>query len=184
MKAKIHLPIANRKSVLAFDATVLKDSDIRKLFEAARWAPSSYNEQPWRFYYASRDNAESFSKLASCLVPPNKEWAKNASMLVITTAKKHLALNGKKNGYAKHDTGLATANLLIQAESMGLATHPMGGFDRDMARTILNLNVDYIPVAAIAVGVYGNFDSLSEENKKREIMPRERKPLDEVAVKI
>lgn len=184
MKDTIHLPIANRKSVLAFENKVLNDTDIEKLFEAARWAPSSYNDQPWRFYYASRKDAESFSNLISCLAPPNKEWAQNASIIVISTAQKHLTLNGKKNTYAKHDTGLATANLLIQAESMGLASHPMGGFDRDKVRDVLNLSDDYIPVAAIAVGVYGNFDNLSEENKKRERMPRERKPLDEVAVKI
>jgi nitroreductase len=181
---KIHNSIANRYSELAFEPKSISKSDVDLLFEAARWAPSSYNEQPWRFYFASRDNKESFEKMLSILVPGNSEWAKDASLLIISTAQKHLSLNGNDNAYAKHDTGLATSNLLIQAESMGFATHVMGGFDREKARNILDFPESTIPVAAIAVGYHGDKSKLSEANIKRANVPRKRKPVNEIAVEI
>ena len=184
MSNKIIEPIVNRKSVLAFDTKSVSLEQLNSLFEAARWAPSSYNEQPWKFFYASKDDNESFTKIINCLAPPNKEWAKNASVLIISTAKKELTLNGKLNSYAMHDVGLATANLLLQAQAMGLASHPMGGFSKDKARDVLNLSNDYDPVAAIAIGYHGDYELLSEDNKKREGMPRQRKPIDEVAMKV
>ena len=169
MSHKIKNNIANRKSVLAFDPKPIPYAEIELLLEAARWAPSSYNEQPWRFYYASRNNKDAFNKLLSCLAPGNSEWALDSSLLVISAAKKSLTLNGNDNAYAWHDTGLATTNLLIQAESMGLATHVMGGFDKEMASKILNLTNDFVPLTAIAVGYSGDISKLSESNQKREI---------------
>ncbi len=181
---KINENISSRKSILAFEPKILSSTEINMLFEASRWAPSSYNEQPWRFYYASRENMESFEKMLSILVTGNSEWAKNASLLILSTARKHLTLNGKENGYAMHDTGLATSNLLIQAESMGLATHVMGGFDRDKAKEIYDFDENTILVSAIAVGYHGDISTLSESNQKRANAERKRKPLAEIAIEI
>lgn len=184
MNNNINSSIAKRRSALAFLPKALTSEQINNLFEAARWAPSSFNEQPWRFYFASREKIESFDQLLSVLAPGNSEWAKNSSLIVISTAKTKLSLNGKENGYAKHDTGLATSNLLIQAESMGLASHVMGGFDRDKAKDILNLDEDTIPVAAIAIGFHGDLSSLSESNIKRATAQRVRKSIEEISFEI
>lgn len=184
MSHKINNTIVSRKSALAFEPKTLTSNEINLLFEAARWAPSSFNEQPWRFYYASRENMESFEKMVSILAPGNSEWAKNSSLIIISTAKMHLSLNGNENGYAKHDTGLATANLLIQAESMGLATHVMGGFDREKAKLVLNLDEDTAPIAAIAVGYHGDISTLSESNQKRASAERKRSSIEDISFMI
>jgi nitroreductase len=184
MSNKIINPIIERKSTLAFVPKSIPKQDIDMLFEASRWAPSSYNEQPWRFYYVSREQGDAFNRMVNSLAPGNSEWAKNSSLLVFTTAKQTLTLNGNKNGYAKHDVGLATANLLAQATAMGLATHPMGGFDREKVVELLNLSDDFAPVSVIAVGYMGDFEKLSESNQKRELAERKRKELDEIRFEI
>jgi nitroreductase len=176
--------IVNRRSALAFSSQMVSEENIRLIFEAARWAPSAYNEQPWRFFYASRSNFDSFKKLIACLVPANAEWAASSSLIIISTAKKHLTLNGEENGYALHDTGLATANLLIQAEAMGMVTHVMGGFNKEMAARALNLPNEYFPVAAIAVGFSGDVNQLNTFNKKRAMAPRQRKEGEEIAIEL
>ena len=172
--------ISNRKSHLAFQQKELTQTQISLLFESARWAPSSYNEQPWRFFYASCSDSQSFGNILSLLAPANAEWAKNASLLIISTAKKQLTLNGNQNAYALHDTGLATANILVQAEFMGFATHVMGGFDKEKAKELLKLTDDFIVVSAIAVGYIGDISTLSESNRKRATSQRVRKPYDEI----
>jgi nitroreductase len=184
MKSNVISPILNRKSELAFDPKPIDTSSIELLFESARWAPSSYNEQPWRFYYVSRNDEDTFNKALEILAEGNSEWAKNSSLLVFSTAKTHLTLNGKDNGYALHDTGMATANILIQAEGMGLASHPMGGFSKEKAANLLNLPSDFIPVAVIAIGYSGDQENLSEANKKRLKQPRSRKAIEEIAIKL
>jgi len=184
MSTAIIKPILNRKSSFAFSPQVLPKFDIDLLFEAARWAPSSYNEQPWRFYYISREQGETFERMVNALAPGNSEWAKIASLLVFTIAKQTLTLNGNKNGYAKHDVGLATANILAQATAMGLATHPMGGFDSDKIIELLRLSDDFVPVSVIAVGYRGDLKKLSESNQKRELAERKRKELDEIRFEI
>ncbi|NHB67101.1 nitroreductase family protein [Perlabentimonas gracilis] len=176
--------IVNRKSELAFEPKLLSQEQINSLFEAARWAASSYNEQPWQFYYVSRDNWEQYSKALNTLAEGNKEWAINASMLIFSVANTVLAKTGKPNGYALHDTGMATANLMIQADALGLASHPMGGFDRDLVKAMLGIADDLKPVAAIAIGFSGNTDSLSESNRKRALAPRQRKGINEIAIGI
>jgi len=184
MNSHIHEPIVNRRSVLAFNAQIVSDEKINLLFEAARWAPSSYNEQPWRFFYASRSNPEAFNNILSSLAPANAEWAKNSSLLIITAAKKRLTINGKENTYSMHDTGMATANLLIQAETMGLASHVMGGFDKSTAIELLNLSDGYTPVAVIAIGYPDDANQLSDANRKRENAPRQRKQKEEIAIEL
>jgi nitroreductase len=176
--------IIDRKSTLAFSSVELQHDQIESLFEAARWAPSSYNEQPWKFFFASRTNTDNFKRLLSFLMPGNIEWAQNSSIIIISTARMYLSLNGKENIYAMHDTGMATANLLIQAQSMGLATHVMGGFDRDGAKKYLSLTEEWIAVSAIAVGYPGDKNLLSEANLKRANAPRVRKLMEDIVQEI
>jgi nitroreductase len=176
--------IIDRKSTLAFKPVELQHDQIDPLFEAARWAPSSYNDQPWKFYFALRTNTDNFKSLLSFLMPGNIEWAQNSSIIIISTARTFLSLNGKENIYAMHDTGMATANLLLQAQSMGLATHIMGGFDRDGVKKHLGLTEGWIAVTAIAVGYPGDKSLLSEVNLKRANAPRVRKPLEDIAQQI
>lgn len=184
MSTKVLKPISERSSVLAFEPKPIPDADLQLLFEASRWAPSSYNEQPWKFYYASRSNPEAFAKLLSTLVPANAEWAANASVLIISAAKKISDVSGGENYYALHDTALAEANLILQAQSIGLASHIMGGFSHEQARSVAGIPDAYHVVAAIAIGYPGNTATLSPANQKRALSVRSRKAINEVFVSI
>lgn len=184
MATKILEFISNRKSEFAFRSENISQENINLLFEAARWAPSSYNEQPWRFFYAVNDGNESFNSVLSCLSPANAEWAKNASLLIITAAKKIITINGKENFYAMHDTGMATANLLTQAQQLGISTHPMGGFDKEKLGKVIDLNNDYSLLTVIAAGYLGDSNLLSEPIQKRANATRSRKSIEDFTVKL
>lgn len=152
------------------------------LFEAARWAPSAMNEQPWRFIYATKEDEEAFERLGSFLVEGNS-WAKNAAALFITIAKTKYDFNGNPNKHAWHDVGLATGNLLLQATDLGLHIHLMGGFDAAKAQKVLGIPDGFEAVAMGAVGYAGDPETLPENLKARELAPRKRKPLSEIAFK-
>lgn len=186
MEHIINSAIRNRRSAMAFSPEVLPQEQIMLLFEAARWAPSAYNDQPWQFFYAHRYNPDKFELLLGMLAPGNAEWAKHASLLVISVAKLNLNLNlnGKPNFHALHDTGMATANMLIQAELMGLVSHVMGGIDRGKIRESLNLSPDFEVVAAIAFGKPGNPEVLSEPNRKRASTERTRRHVGDIAIEL
>lgn len=177
-------PIFSRKSAMAFEPKEMSKDNLEILFEAARWAPSAYNDQPWKFYFAHRSNPVGFEKLLSLLVPANREWAQHASVIIISTTKTTLSLNGKENFHAMHDLGLATANILLMAQQKGFVTHVMGGFDSGKAAVVLNLSKSEVAVTAIAVGLAGDENLLSEANRKRATNPRQRKPLVEVATEV
>ncbi|WP_237151162.1 nitroreductase family protein [Pontibacter actiniarum] len=179
---KIHTLIEQRWSPRAFSDRPVREEQLEALFEAARWAPSAMNEQPWRFIYATSDNRESFERLANCLVAGNS-WAKNAAALFITVAKKSYDFNGNPNGHAWHDVGLATGNLLLQATDLGLHVHLMGGFDAAKAREVLGIPEGFEPVSMGAVGYVGEPESLPENLRERELAPRVRKPLNELVFK-
>lgn len=178
-KEIINKLITDRFSPVAFAPGAVGEDKVKRLFEAARWAPSSRNEQPWRFIYAHRNDAV-FEDMLNTLVDENRIWAQNAPLLILSIAKTTFSHNGKPNQYAFHDTGMAVANLLIQATDMGLYVHQMGGYDKEMARKNLNIPEEYAPVAMIAVGYLGNTDNLSEDLQKREQSKRERMPLDKI----
>ncbi|GHA53706.1 nitroreductase family protein [Pontibacter akesuensis] len=181
-KIAVHQLIESRWSPRAFTNESVSEEQMETLFEAARWAPSAMNEQPWRFIYATKENREAFDKLFSCLVEGNS-WAKNASALFITVAKKNYDFNGKLNSVALHDVGLATGNILLQATDMGLHVHLMGGYDAARAQVVLGIPEGFEPVAMGAVGYAGDPESLPEGLKTRELAPRQRKPLSELAFK-
>lgn len=176
----VHDLVAQRWSPRAFAERTVAREDLGSLFEAARWAASSYNEQPWRFVVATRDEPEAFEALASCLVPFNAAWAAQAPVLAFSLARTTFERNGKPNAHAWHDVGLALGNLTLEAQSRGLVLHQMAGFDAARAREVLGLPADVDPVAAFALGYAGEPDALPEEMREGERAPRTRKPLAEL----
>lgn len=171
--------IRKRHSVLAFSPEPIDEETLLSLFEAARWAPSSSNLQPWLFLYAQSNQEELFNAILSALNEGNRIWAKDAAMLVVTLARIVTEKN-TTNPYAWHDCGLALQNLLLQATFLGLAVHPMGGFDR--LKLIANLRIpeSYQPVTVTAVGLPGNSDQLPEYLQQRSRNPRTRKNIEEI----
>lgn len=173
--------IEKRRSTVSFSNKPVEGQKIHLLFEAARWAPSSFNEQPWRFIYGVKDEENSFQKLFDCLMEGNKQWVKNAPLIVLSLAKQAFDLDGRPNSYALHDVGLASENLMIQAVQMGLMVHPMGGFDKKKAIADLSIPDGFEPVAMIAVGYPGDVNDLSDDLRKREQSERVRKAQAEFA---
>ena len=150
------------------------------LLEAARWAASSSNEQPWRFLVAPKSNPEAFQKILHLLVPGNQAWAKTAAVLMIMAVKKTFGRDGTPNPYAMHDTGQAFANLALQAIALGMFVHGMAGFDRERARKELAIPDDFELGAAVAIGYLGSPEQLADSHRAREVAKRERKPLSEL----
>lgn len=170
--------ILRRWSPRAFDDRAVSATDLKKMFEAASWAASSYNEQPWRFLVGHR-GYPTYRKIFESLAEFNQAWAKNAPVLVLSVGKKTFTQNGNPNHYALHDTGAATANLALQATVLGLHTHSMGGFDREKIRVAFQIPADYEIGAVTAIGYFGNIDALPDSLKTMETSPRGRKPLNE-----
>jgi len=168
--------LARRWSTRAFTDRLVDPEILLRLFEAARWAPSSGNIQPWNFFLATRDNLSAHEKLASVLVPGNA-WAREAPALALSIATTDRG--GKPNRHAWHDVGLASENLVIQAVSMGLSAHMMGGFDADKARELYQIPPGNDPVAMMAIGYPGDPNSLPEGVRQKDLAPRQRKPLRE-----
>ncbi len=173
----IHDLIAARQSPLAFQDRAVAPVILGSLFEAARWAPSSFNEQPWYFAVARREDRDGFERLASCLVEANARWATKAPVLALSIAKLSFARNGKPNRHAWHDVGLAVGGLLVQAQALGLGVHQMAGFDPVRARTALAIPPGCEPVAMIAIGFPDTADALPPDLAERERAPRARQQL-------
>ena len=150
---------------------------IQRVLEAARWASSCFNEQPWAFIIATADQPAEHSKLLSCLVEGNQVWAKRAPVLMITVAKQHFDHNGQPNRHAFHDVGLAVGNLIVQATAMDLVVHQMAGILPEVIRECFSLPSGYEPVTGIAIGYPGDLNILPEEIRERERAPRSRKAL-------
>jgi nitroreductase len=168
--------LARRWSTRAFSDRTVDRATLAGLFEAARWAPSSGNGQPWSFLVATNDDPAEHERMASVLVPGNA-WARKAPVLALSVATLDRA--DKPNRHAYHDLGLATENLVIQAVSVGLAVHMMAGFNADMAREVFGIPARHDPVTMIAIGYPGHPDSLPEDLRKKDVAPRQRKPIGE-----
>lgn len=175
----VHELIADRWSPRAFSEKAIPAADLRSLFEAARWAPSSNNEQPWAFIVATRDNKADFAKAIQPLVEFNANWAKHAYVLGYSVAELNFAKNNAPNRNAQYDTGAAMALLTTEATSRGLFVHQMAGFDPDTAREVFGIPAGWDAMAAFAVGYPGDPASLPEPYKSRETAPRRRKPIHE-----
>ncbi len=170
--------IRQRWSPRAFSDKEIPAADLKTLFEAARWAASSSNEQPWRFLVGRRGD-ETYQKIFNALVPFNQSWAKSAPVLVLSVAKKTFTEKGTPNRHALHDTGAATANLFLQATAIGLHTHSMAGFDPEQLRASFAIPSDYEIGAVVAIGYFGDPGGLPEHLHKIEVSPRQRKPVEE-----
>jgi len=177
--------IKTRWSPRAFSDHSISTDEAESLFEAARWAPSSMNEQPWKYYYAFKEDSEQFNIFLNCLKPGNQVWAKHASMLILSTAKKDFDYNGKINRHAMHDAGAANALLCLQANEIGYQAHQMGGFEPDKTYESFRIDSDkYDLVSFIAVGKPGDPSGLPEDLRKSEIKPRGRKNLRKIVSRI
>jgi len=174
VQSPIHELLARRWSPRAFDERPIEADKLRSLFEAARWAPSSNNEQPWRFIVASKEQRTAYDRLLACLVEGNRVWASHAPVVVLSVARLNFEESGKQNRHALHDIGMATENFLLQATALELAAHPMAGFDVEKARADLKIPSGYDPVAMIAVGYPGDPSILPDRLKQREQAARER----------
>ena len=175
----VHDLIRDRWSPRAFAAKPIEPAILASLFEAARWAPSSSNEQPWAFLVATKDDPENFAKTLSVLVEFNAAWAKEAAALVLAVSSLKFHANGTPNRNAFYDTGAASALLSVEATHRGLAVHQMAGFDPTKAKQVFGIPEDWEPIAAVAIGYPGDPGALSEKLRDREVAPRTRKPLSE-----
>lgn len=157
----------------------ISSDELNRLLEAGRWAPSSYNEQPWRLIYGLA-GTKAFDDLFGCLVEANQAWAKNTGALLLIAAKKTFSKNGKLNSVAVFDCGSFWQSMALQATSMGLYTHGMAGFNGEKARETFSIGDDYQPIAMIAVGRGAAIETLPEDYQKMEkITPR--KAISEIA---
>jgi nitroreductase len=175
----IHELIANRWSPYAFDERPVPEDDLRSLFEAARWAASSYNEQPWSYLVATKANSIEFERLLSCLVEGNQAWAKAAPVLALGCASLNFVRNGKPNAAAVHDLGLASATLTLEATARGLFVHQMIGILPDKARELYRIPEGVEPLTGLAIGYLADPNMLPDVYRQRDLTPRQRKPLAE-----
>lgn len=170
--------LTDRWSPYAFSDRPVDEADLRALFEAARWAPSSFNEQPWRYLVAPRSDADEFAKILGALNEKNREWARRAGALALGLVKKTFTKNGKPNRVAYHDLGLASANLTIEATARGLAVHQMAGIQPEVARETFRVPDDFDVWTGIAIG-YPTTEDAPEELLERDRKTPTRKPQSE-----
>lgn len=174
--------LARRWSARAIDpARPLARETLLSLLEAARWAPSSSNEQPWRFLVFDESVPELRQKAREILTGNNKLWAVNAPVLLLTVASETFARNGKPNRHAQHDVGAASENLLVEAVARGLVAHPMAGYEEDKAKSLFAIPDGWTSLAMIAIGHAAPPDTLPDPLREREAQPRVRKPVSEIA---
>jgi nitroreductase len=168
-----------RWSPRAMSGEAVSDVELHRLLEAARWAPSTYNEQEWRFLHARR-GGKHWTAFFNLLMPANQAWCAAAGVLIVVLSKKTFTHNGKPNPVHTFDAGLASMSLLLQATAMGLVSHAMAGFDRARARQDLTVPDDFEVEAMIAIGRPGDPSKLPPELRERE-QPSGRKPIGEIA---
>ncbi len=173
----IHELLARRWSPYAFSDRPVSEEDLRSLFEAARWAPSSYNEQPWSYLVATQARPQEFERLLSCLVEGNQAWARAAPVLALGCTSLFFTRNGKPNAAAVHDLGLASASLTLEATARGLCVHQMIGIEPEKAREVYRIPEGVQPLTGLAIGYAADPESLPEKYQARDRSPRSRKPL-------
>lgn len=183
-KAITHYPIqpliAERWSPYGFDSRTVPQQELCSLFEAARWAASSYNEQPWRFIVATKENPALYEKVLSCLWDLNQAWAKQAPVLVLCVVSLNFAHNNTENHAAVHDLGLATGNLSLEATARGLSVHPMIGIHPDRVQQLFAVPEGFRAWTGLAIGYCADPETLIPELKQRDTTARTRKPLDQI----
>jgi nitroreductase len=184
MKKELVLEIIQERwSPYSFSSNPVEEYKLKAMMEAAGYAPSSNNEQPWMFVYTTQQTRDVFDDYLGFLVDSNKVWVKYAYAIIISLARTKSSFNGQPNRYAFHDTGMAVANLLLQALAMDVYVHQMGGFSVGKVKEYFKLNDDIEPVAMMAVGYMGDGVSLTPELLKRDEKRRPRKSVHEFAFK-
>lgn len=174
--AAVMAALEARRAYRAFSDQKLDRALLASLFEAARLAPSAFNEQPWRYIVATADNRPAFAKLVSCLTEMNQKWVGRAQAIMVTLARRTFGSKGTENRWRFHDAGLALANFMALATAHGLIAHPMAGFSVDRVRTEFPaIPDDFEPVAMVAIGYHGDPATLEMENHRAaETSPRSR----------
>ncbi len=178
-KNNVNELIKKRWSARSFSEKEITQDDLETIFEAASWSFSAMNYQPWRYIYAHKKDETNFQKMVECLNGGNKPWAKDASVMIMALAKKYYD-NGTPNSAALHDLGAANTTLILQATSMDIYGHLMGGFDKEKAVKIFNIDTkEYEPVVFISLGYLDTPEKLEEPFRTRELTPRTRKSISE-----
>jgi nitroreductase len=171
--------VAARWSPYGYSSKPVPTEDIAAMFEAASWAASAFNEQPWRYLMASQaDDADGFERLLGCLVPANQAWAQAAPVLALSVVQHNFSRNDNPNRVALHDLGAASATLTLEATARGIAVHQMSGVNVDHARTVCGVPEGFDVIAALAIGYVSSSDDVAEELRNRDANPRTRKSLD------
>ncbi len=181
IQASIHDLCADRYSGRAFDQRAVDAEELVSCLEAARWAPSCYNDQPWRFLVTDLyvDNG-AWQRLVCCLSPGNRRWASRAPVLILVSASERFSHDGSPNRWGTYDTGQAAISLCLQATALGLITHQMGGFEMEKVKTLFAIPDGFTPMSVIALGYPADPADLEEDLQQRETMPRQRKSLQEI----
>jgi len=173
--------IAQRWSPRAFDSSyIITEDEIKSLFEAARWAPSCYGDQPWQFVLFNKGDATAWASALNCLSVGNQNWAMDASILIVVCANKKFNHNNEPNRWAQYDTGAAAENICLQATSIGLSAHQMGGFDLDKVRSLSNIPTKFDILACMVIGKSLDESKLSKVQKDKEGQVRSRKLLEDI----
>jgi len=172
----IHELLSRRWSPRAFGSKSVDQATLASLLEAARWAPSCFNEQPWAFIVGTSESPADHAKVLQCMIEFNQSWAKAAPVVMLTVAHNLFEKNGKANRHAFHDVGLAMGNLTVQATSMGLEVHQMGGIVPEKAKELFAIPEGWEAVTGVAIGYPGDPATLSDQLRERELEPRTRKP--------
>ena len=173
----VHELISRRWSPTGFDEKTVSTEDLGALFEAARWAPSCFNEQPWNYVVARKEQPEEFSRLLSCLAPKNQEWARFAPVLALGVISLKFSRNGTPNRHAAHDLGQASAQLSLEATARGLSIHQMAGILPDRARELYSIPEDHEVMTALAIGYQAGAEGVDPSFVARDLAPRHRKPM-------
>ncbi len=181
IESPIHPLLARRWSARALDPDrPVEPEKLDVLLEAARWAPSCNNDQPWSYLIFDGSDPGALEQARSCLVEGNA-WARKAPLLLLSVAREHFTYKGRPNRHAQHDVGLASENLVLQATELGLVNHQMAGFDADKARALFGIPEGHTPMAMIALGYPGKIEALPDPLQERERGPRTRKAVEEWA---
>jgi nitroreductase len=179
----VHDLIRRRRSARVYSTQDISPSEINTILEAASWAPSSMNEQPWQYKYAHK-GSHGFNQILDCLMEGNRKWAKDAPILMISIAQTRFSRNQRTNIWAAHDVGMANSNLLIQAVSMDIFGRVMGGFHKDQLKELFHLNEDQDPICVIALGYREDPDKLDAEATAKEYSPRSRFKVEDFVQKL
>ena len=176
LKTDVHPLIRKRWSPVVFSGRSIADEQMQELFEAASWAASAYNDQPWEYVYAHR-GTDGFDQIWSCLNPGNQPWTQFAGVLFVSIQRNTLSRNGKPNHWASHDVGMANAQLLLQAVSRDIYGHLMAGFDQSKIKLTLGLGEERTPVCVGALGYLGDTDLQEAVYRSRDLQARDRRPV-------